>query len=58
MKLLNPTKGQIFFDNENITNYNNRQMIVIRKKLQMILKKKFCYRTNSLNWGLLYQREM
>ena len=26
MKLLNPTEGQIIFDNENITNYNNRQM--------------------------------
>ena len=37
MKLLNPTKGQIIFDNENITNYNNRQMIAIRKKLQMMV---------------------
>ena len=41
MKLLNPTEGQIIFDNENITNYNNRQMIAIRKKLQMIFQDPF-----------------
>jgi|TARA_B100000959_G_scaffold76426_1_gene81154 oligopeptide/dipeptide ABC transporter ATP-binding protein len=41
MKLINPTDGEIIFDNENITNYNNRQMIAIRKKLQMIFQDPF-----------------
>jgi len=41
MKLLNPSAGQIFYDNKNITNYNNKQMINIRKKLQMIFQDPF-----------------
>jgi oligopeptide/dipeptide ABC transporter ATP-binding protein len=41
MKLLNPTKGQIVFDSEDITDYNSRQMIQIRKKLQMIFQDPF-----------------
>jgi peptide/nickel transport system ATP-binding protein len=41
MKLINPTKGSIFFKNENITNFNNKQMINIRKKLQMIFQDPF-----------------
>ena len=41
MKLINPTKGSIFFKNENITNFNNKQMINVRKKLQMIFQDPF-----------------
>jgi len=41
MKLLNPTRGKIFFDNEEITQYNKRKMINVRKKLQMIFQDPF-----------------
>ena len=41
MKLLNPTRGKIFFDNEEITKYNKRKMINVRKKLQMIFQDPF-----------------
>ena len=41
MKLLNPTRGEIFFDNEEITQYNKRKMINVRKKLQMIFQDPF-----------------
>ena len=41
MKLLNPTNGQIVFDHEDITDYKNRQMIKVRKKIQMIFQDPF-----------------
>jgi len=41
MKLLNPTTGNIIFNNINITEYNNQQMKKIRKKLQMIFQDPF-----------------
>ena len=41
MKLLNPTSGNIIFDNVDITNYNNQQMKKIRKQLQMIFQDPF-----------------
>ena len=41
MKLLNPTTGNIIFNNIDITEYNNQQMKKIRKKLQMIFQDPF-----------------
>ena len=41
MKLLNPSAGNIIFNNVDITNYNNQQMKKIRKQLQMIFQDPF-----------------
>ena len=41
MKLLNPSAGNIIFNNIDITHYNNQQMKEIRKQLQMIFQDPF-----------------
>ena len=41
IKLLQPSRGQIYFNNENISEYSNKQMIKIRQKMQMIFQDPF-----------------
>ena len=41
MKLLNPSAGNIIFNNVDITHYNNQQMKKIRQQLQMIFQDPF-----------------
>ena len=41
IKLLEPSKGNIYFNNENISKYSNKQMIKIRQKMQMIFQDPF-----------------
>ena len=38
MKLLDPTSGRVWFDGEEITNYNRRQMRPLRREMQMIFQ--------------------
>ena len=41
IKLLQPSRGKIYFNNENISEYSNKQMIKIRQKMQMIFQDPF-----------------
>ena len=41
IKLLQPSRGKIYFNNENISDYSNKQMIKIRQKMQMIFQDPF-----------------
>ena len=41
IKLLEPSKGNIYFNDENISKYSNKQMIKIRRKMQMIFQDPF-----------------
>lgn len=38
LKLYEPTKGQIIFDNKDITDYSEKEMVGLRKEMQMIFQ--------------------
>ena len=38
LKLYNPTEGQIIFNGEDITNFTDKQMVPLRKNMQMIFQ--------------------
>ncbi|MGL4774738.1 MAG: ABC transporter ATP-binding protein [Clostridium sp.] len=38
LKLYNPTSGQIIFNGEDITNYSDKEMLPLRRKMQMIFQ--------------------
>ncbi len=36
LRLLDPTQGEVFLDNENIVNYRRKQMLRVRRRMQII----------------------
>ena len=38
LRLLDPTEGEVFLDNENIFNYSRKQMLRVRRRLQIIFQ--------------------
>lgn len=53
VKLLAPTEGEILFEGQNITNYNDRSMLALRKDIQMIFQDPFGALNPWMNIGQL-----
>lgn len=51
VRLLEPTDGEIFINGTNITNYSNKEMRTVRKKIQMVFQDPF----SSLNGKMSVQ---